>query len=157
MKPQITFRPFSAEDAEVCLGLFDANCPEFFAPDERADYSRFLAARPIGYELCLLDGEVAGAFGLIGGSAARRRLNWIMLNPKFHGFGAGRAIMERVVALAASEAVESVDIAASHKSAPFFARFGAVTLKVIENGWGAGMHRVDMELSPTPVARAVSG
>ena len=150
MKPNITFRRYSSDDAEICLGLFDANCPEFFAPNERADYSGFLEDAPSGYELCLINNEVAGAFGLIGNSATRRRLNWIMLNPQFHGVGAGRAIMERVAALAASQSIQAVDIAASQKSAPFFARFGAVTLKIVENGWGAGMHRVDMEVSLRP-------
>lgn len=93
---------------------------------------------------------MAGAFGLIGDAGSRRRLNWIMLNPQFQGRGGGRAIMDRVAALAASKKVQVVEIAASQKSAPFFARFGAVTLRIIENGWGAGMHRVDMELPLTP-------
>ena len=150
MKSQVTFRPYSGDDKESCLGLFDANCPEFFAPNERADYQRFLEMGSSGYELCLINDEVAGAFGLMGDADTRRRLNWIMLNPRFRGLGAGRAIMERVVSLASFERVQFVDIAASQKSAPFFARFGAVTLKVIDNGWGAGMHRIDMELPLTP-------
>jgi GNAT superfamily N-acetyltransferase len=144
------FRPYSQDDKEICLSLFDANCPQFFAPNERADYLAFLEEDPSGYELCLVDGEVAGAFGLIGDAGSRRRLNWIMLDPRFQGAGAGRAIMERVVALASSRGIEAVDIAASHKSASFFARFGAVTLKVTDDGWGPGMHRVDMELSLRP-------
>jgi len=150
MKSQVTFRPYSRDDKESCLGLFDANCPEFFAPNERADYQRFLEMGSSGYELCLINDEVAGAFGLMGDADTRRRLNWIMLNPRFRGLGAGRATMERVVSLASFERVQFVDIAASQKSAPFFARFGAVTLKVIDNGWGAGMHRIDMELPLTP-------
>jgi GNAT superfamily N-acetyltransferase len=151
MNSEVAFRPYSRGDREICLGLFDANCPEFFAPNERADYLRFLESSPSGYELCLVNSEVAGAFGLIGDGTSRRRLNWIMLNPKFQGLGAGRAIMERVAALASADGIQVVDIAASQKSAPFFARFGAVTLKVIDNGWGSGMHRVDMELSPRGV------
>ena len=147
LKSVVTFRPYSRNDREICLGLFDANCPEFFAPNERADYLQFLEKGPGGYELCLIDNELAGAFGLIGNADSRRRLNWIMLDPRFQGLGAGRAIMERVVALAASATIKAVDIAASQKSARFFARFGAVTLKVVDNGWGTGMHRVDMELS----------
>ena len=39
-----------------------------------------------------------------------------------------------------------VSIAASHKSAPFFARFGARIVETTPDGWGPGMHRVDMEL-----------
>jgi GNAT superfamily N-acetyltransferase len=150
MKAAITFRSYSSDDKASCLDLFDANCPEFFAPNERADYASFLEQCPGGYELCLVDDTIAGAFGLIGDSGSRRRLNWIMLSPRFQGFGAGRAIMERVVARASSEGILAVDIAASQKSAAFFARFGAVTLKVIENGWGLDMHRVDMELPLRP-------
>jgi hypothetical protein len=37
-----------------------------------------------------------------------------------------------------------VKIAASHLSAPFFAKFGAVPLRTTDDGWGPGMHRVDM-------------
>ncbi|HEU5136852.1 MAG TPA: GNAT family N-acetyltransferase [Steroidobacteraceae bacterium] len=150
MKSNITFKPYSSDSREICLRLFDANCPDFFAPNERDDYLRFLETVPEGYELCLIDDEVAGAFGLIGNDASRRRLNWIMLNPVFHGLGIGRAIMEWVSVRAASEGIQVVEIAASHKSASFFARFGAVTRKVTDNGWGLGMHRVDMELPLTP-------
>jgi GNAT superfamily N-acetyltransferase len=146
----ITFRPWSRNYREPCLDLFDANCPEFFAANERNDYLRFLETDPGGYELCLIDDEVAGAFGLIGNDTFRRRLNWIMLNPKFQGLGAGRAIMERVSALAASERIQVVDIAASQKSAPFFSKFGAVTTTIIDHGWGLDMHRVDMELTLSP-------
>ncbi len=150
MKAKVTFKSWSRMDRELCLDLFDANCPEFFAPNERDDYLRFLETDPGGYELCLIDDEVAGAFGLIGNGASRRRLNWIMLNPQFQGFGAGRAMMQRIAALAASEKIQVVDIAASQKSAPFFLKFGAVATAVIDNGWGPGMHRIDMELTLTP-------
>ena len=146
MKAEVTFRPYTNDDRAICLELFDANCPEFFAPNERADYVKFLESGPNGYELCLVNGQVAGAFGLIGTGGVRRRLNWIMLDPRFHGFGAGRAIMDRVATHAAAARIEAVDIAASHKSAPFFEKCGAVTMNVTENGWGPGMHRVDMEL-----------
>jgi hypothetical protein len=39
-----------------------------------------------------------------------------------------------------------LDVAASQHSAPFFARFGARELARTDDGWGPGMHRVDMEL-----------
>lgn len=157
MKTQTTFRHYTSDDRHICLALFDANCPQFFAPNERADYASFLDGSPRDYELCLVDGQVAGAFGLIGNGHVRRRLNWILLDPRFQGFGAGRAIMSRVVTRAALDKVQAVDIAASHKSAPFFEKCGALTMSVTENGWGPGMHRVDMELlvsSDRPPERA---
>jgi GNAT superfamily N-acetyltransferase len=150
MKSGITFRHYSREDRETCLELFDANCPAFFAPNERAEYAHFLDTTPKGYELCLVDGQVGGAFGLCGDGAARRSLHWIMLGPRFQGLGAGRAIMARVAAQAMSAGVAVVDIAASHVSAPFFARAGATSIAVTPDGWGPGMHRVDMELVLKP-------
>ena len=156
MKAETTFRPYTDRDKEVCLDLFDANCPEFFAPNERADYASFLDSGPEGYELCLADGRVAGAFGLIGNGNLRRRLNWIMLDPRFQGSGTGRAIMDLIRTRAAAAGIRAVDIAASHKSARFFEKCGAVTVAVAENGWGPGMHRVDMELLLNPDASLAS-
>lgn len=150
MKVKVAFRPYTIADKETCLGLFDANCPEFFASNERAGYLRFLEGSPANYDVCFIEGEVGGAFGLMGSGASRQVLVWIMLNPQFQGLGVGRSMMERVAALAASQGIQVVDIAASHKSAPFFARFGAVSITVIRDGWGPGMHRVDMELPLRP-------
>jgi GNAT superfamily N-acetyltransferase len=146
MSDMIAFREYRAEDKAGCLSLFDLNCPEFFAPNERADYEAFLAAAPAGYEVCIVQSEIAGAFGLVGNDPARKSLNWILLNPKAQGRGLGSAVMRRVVSAARARGVPIVDIAASHKSASFFAKFGATEVARTEHGWGQGMHRVDMEL-----------
>ena len=146
MSPNLRFRSYLPTDKEACLELFDANCPEFFSPNERTDYENFLEANPDSYELCFGDGPVVGAFGLIGDGAHDRSLNWILLNPSSQGLGIGATIMERVVLDALESGVRVVNIAASHKSAPFFAKFGANEVTVTDNGWGPGMHRVDMEL-----------
>lgn len=75
-------------------------------------------------------------------------LNWILLSPSAQGAGVGRAIMGEVAALASVRGVAAVHIAASHKSAPFFARFGAAETLRTADGWGLGMHRVDMVWRP---------
>jgi hypothetical protein len=54
--------------------------------------------------------------------------------------------MARVLASARASRLSRIDIAASHKSAAFFARYGAVELRRTQDGWGPGMDRVDMEL-----------
>ena len=147
MAAHVIFRSYSRSEREACLSLFDANCPEYFAPNERNDYANFLDTNPAGYELCIVNDQVVGAFGLIGNNTLRRNLKWIMLNPQSQGLGIGSAVMARVSTLAIAAKLEAVDIAASHKSAPFFAKFGAVTTGIIQDGWGPGMHRVDMALS----------
>lgn len=118
----------------------------YFTPNERSDYIQFLDANPEGYEVCVLDEKLVGAFGLIDDREQSNALRWILLDPLSQGHGIGSAIMERVADLARASGLPSVDIAASHKSAPFFAKFGAVNRAIIENGWGPGMDRVDMVL-----------
>jgi hypothetical protein len=56
--------------------------------------------------------------------------------------------MVRVLETLRAGRIPRLHIAASHKSAPFFAKFGAQELTTIVNGWGPAMHRVDMLLVP---------
>ena len=145
-QPTMRFRSWREEDREACLSIFDANCPTYFAPNERNEYASFLDAAPDGYEVCELQERVVGACGLIrhdGGVS----LNWIMIDPAAQGFGIGAAMMERVVSLARASGCASINIAASHKSAAFFERFGAVATERTVDGWGPGMDRVNMLLA----------
>lgn len=146
MTPKISFRPYSGADREACLAIFDANCPAYFAPNERADYERFLKTSPNSYEVCEVAGRIVAAFGLMREGRYRDRLNWIMLDPESKGVGLGSKIMMRVISLGRTSQLRLIKIAASHKSASFFARFGAVATAHTQDGWGPGMDRVDMEL-----------
>lgn len=142
----ITFRPYDSADTQACMDIFEANCPEFFDPQERQDYTRFLVEVPEGYQVCEVDGRVLGAFGLLGHSKNHKRLNWILLDPQTQGMGIGSKIMQRVIHLGRVSETRIIKIAASQKSAPFFLRFGAKTTSTTKDGWGSGLDRMDMEL-----------
>ncbi|QLE85301.1 GNAT family N-acetyltransferase [Shewanella sp. Scap07] len=146
MTVDIRFRYYQNKDREDCLKVFDANCPEFFAPNERPDYADFLDASPETYEVCVLDGDIIGAFGLSGNDPLYKSINWIMISPKAQGLGLGSKFMERAINLANEQGLSYIKIAASHLSAPFFAKYGALSINEIKDGWGANMHRIDMEL-----------
>ena len=146
MSSKTFYRPFRSADTAACLAIFDANCPEFFAPNERADYEIFLEALPESYEVCEVADRIVAAFGLICTARDTERLNWIMLHPDSKGRGLGSEIMRRVISQARASRSPLIKIAASHRSAPFFARFGAVAVATEQDGWGPGMDRIDMEL-----------
>lgn len=146
MTTKLQFRRYEPADRSSCLALFGENCPEFFAPNEHEDYVEFLDNRTQNYFVCLLNDRVVGAYGLYplaGGGAA---LHWIMLSPSAQGVGLGSAIMARVLDDLRGSARSPLHISASHKSAPFFAKFGAVEISTTPDGWGPGMHRVEMQL-----------
>ena len=73
-------------------------------------------------------------------------LNWILISPDTQGSGIGNEFMIRAIARAKFLGSEEIQIAASHLSAPFFAKYGALEVNYISDGWGLGMHRVDMRL-----------
>jgi GNAT superfamily N-acetyltransferase len=143
---QSFFRSYRETDRQACAKVFDANCPEYFAPNERDDYDSFLEAVPEDYEVCEVDGQLVGAFGLLDDGVDEKQLNWILLDPQAQGVGIGKKIMERVIHLGRDASARQVNIAASQKSAPFFARFGATPAKTVIEGWGPGLDRVDMVL-----------
>ena len=142
----ITFRPYAASDRAACLAIFDDNCPEFFAPNERDDYAAFLSASGDAYTIADVDGRVAGGYGLVPERDALA-LRWILFSRGMQGRGLGGRVMARALDEMRERRVMQLHIAASHRSAPFFARFGATEVKTTRDGWGPGMHRVDMLLS----------
>lgn len=142
----LRFSPFCARDRSGCLALFDANCPAYFAPNERADYEAFLSAKHEGYRVCCDDSGIVGAFGVYPIDRTNAALHWILLAPAVHGQGLGAAIMGEVIREMHATGRSLLHISASHKSAPFFEKFGASILSRIPDGWGPGMHRIEMQL-----------
>lgn len=143
----VQFGPFHTADRAACLAIFAANCPEFFAPNERDDYAAFLDADPQGYEVCRIGGRIVGAFGVRPMNASTAALHWILLAPDSKGHGLGSSIMARALDTLRSTARSVLRISASHRSAAFFARFHAVELSRHSDGWGPGMHRVEMQIT----------
>jgi GNAT superfamily N-acetyltransferase len=140
------FRPYQPGDAAACFRLFDANCPQFFAPNERQDLVEFLRVPPAGYEVVRLGDEVVAAFGVLR-EAGEMHLRWIMVAPSQQGHGLGRQIMARATAVVLAGGEKVLRIATSHVSERFFLKLGAREIGRSTDGWGPGMHRVDMVLS----------
>lgn len=148
MTSHVTFRPYQAGDRPTCLALFDANSPQFFDPGERLGNVQFLEAIPEGYEVCLDENRIVGAYGVLPHAPHEFVIRWILIAPDAQGRGIGSAMMARAVSLVRATGAHRLHMAASHKSAPFFARFGARAMATTQHGWGPGLHRVDMELVP---------
>ncbi|HVU23979.1 MAG TPA: GNAT family N-acetyltransferase [Opitutus sp.] len=144
-----SFRPYAPADLPACLGMFDGNCPQFFAPNERADFVAFLSAEPPGYTVCLSENRIVGAFGVLR-EGPGLMLRWILLAPDMQRRGLGRVIMERVRATVQAQGGGPLHIGTSQHSAAFFAKCGAQELGRTPDGWGPGMHRVDMVLPAMP-------
>ncbi|WP_434949804.1 GNAT family N-acetyltransferase (plasmid) [Shewanella sp. HL-SH4] len=130
------------------MALFDKNCPEFFANNERQDYVEFLEKQGKTYKVGQIESEIVAVFGLnIDEKNNRANITWIMTCPSVHGKGLGSQMVSYAKKIAVDNNVTHIDIAASHLSAAFFEKFGAKKTTEIKDGWGPNMHRVDMVLS----------
>lgn len=140
------FRAYETTDRADCLRLFDENCPEFFAPNEREDYIAFLEHHSRDYLVASIEDKILAAYGfhLLPENAAA--LHWILLSRSSQGQGLGSLMMSRVLSQMRDNNRAPLYISASHKSAPFFSRFGAIEISREPDGWGPGMHRVEMRI-----------
>ncbi|HEU5046302.1 MAG TPA: GNAT family N-acetyltransferase [Rickettsiales bacterium] len=142
------FRPFQPFDNEACLALFDQNCPDYFAPNERREFAQYLYVQGHEYRVYEHRGKIGAAFGLhVYSDGHSARINWIMAARNSHKAGIGTVMMHTAIANAKRHPhVKLIHISASQHSASFFTRFGAAQKTIIENGWGPGMHRIEMEI-----------
>ena len=91
--------------------------------------------------------EMVAACGLTSVTdLGQARLSWIMVSNHHKGRGLGYTMMTHMLEQAGKLNVKRIDIAASHLSADFFAKFGAKEVLRTAHGWGPEMHRVDMLL-----------
>ena len=146
------FKPYSQDDMAGCIELFDLNCPRFFAREERSDYSHFLQQLPVLgstntiYLLGWCEQRLIACFGMARVSSEICALSWIMVHPEYQRQGYGEEMMAQLFTLAGAARYRKVAISTSQHADQFFARFGAVTLRSQNDGWGPGMHRLDMEI-----------
>lgn len=148
----LVFRPYRARDVDACLRLFDGNVPDFFAPDERAEFVGFL--RDIGPWPYLV-GETGGHMVACGGFEVAgnvARLTFGMVERTRQGQGIGQALTKaRLAVIRQTVGVERVAIETSQKSAGFYDRLGFRVTEVTANGFGPGLDRwvMVLELGPT--------
>lgn len=129
-----------------CLAVFDDNVPSYFAINERQDFIDFLTETPSGYRVVLARELIVGCFGVTEVVPRQSgRISWIMTNKI--GQGVGPLMINDCIDTAAKFQLNKLNIAASHLSCAFFAKYGAQALNFIEDGWGQGMHRIDMVLN----------
>ena len=145
----IQFHLYGPSHADDCMALFDRNCPAFFAIEERRYYRDFLAAHNSPYYLGMDRGVLVCAFGYGAATDDTPTLNWIMVEPEYHRGGLGGMMMTKYIAYLKAHHKNYGAIATSQHAEPFFERYGATRIGYVQDGWGAGMHRIDM-LLPVP-------
>jgi ribosomal protein S18 acetylase RimI-like enzyme len=140
-------RPYTEEDLQGCLEIFDTNVPRFFRPREREEFAAFLRSLPGPYFVLVHDSGAALACGgySVSDEPGVTHLCWGMVRQDVHGKGYGRALAAaRLADLRHDPGVQSIALQTSHRTAAFYERLGFLTARIVENGYAPGLHRHDM-------------
>ena len=129
-----------------CLAVFDSNTPKYFSEDERDVFEDFLdiEKKENPYFVVKLNNMVVGCGGYeVSGSKAG--LTWGMVLNSCHNQQVGTKLLQyrlrQIQPLA-----EIVLIDTSQYTETFFKKFGFIATNKIQNGYGAGLHKVYMQL-----------
>ena len=146
----VNVHPYTPQDRLACLGIFDGNTPEFFAPSERTEFAAFLDAATENYlVLESANGVIIGCGGYYVKSAGGiAGLAWGMVARAWHKRGFGRVLLEaRLLLLRRSPDAALVRVSTSQHSRGFFERCGFRAVRVVPDGYAPGIDRVELDLA----------
>ena len=144
---KLDFKKYQINYFNNCMKLFESNCPSSFAEEERADYIYYLQNCRDHYLLGFTDNNLISTVGIAIHSSVLASLRWIMVHPDYHSKGCGRQLMDYVKNYVAGNGIQKLSISTSQHANNFFEKCGARELNFINDGWGKGMHKIDMEIS----------
>tara|TARA_Y100000385_G_scaffold168296_1_gene174298 strand:- start:203 stop:658 length:456 start_codon:yes stop_codon:yes gene_type:complete len=144
--PKLKFQKYIASKFEECLELFELNCPAYFAEEEREDYRKFLQHDKDIYLLGYENDSLACCFGITEHNIDLCSLSWIMVQPNRHKNGFGNEMMSYFINYAKETIKKTALISTSQHANKFFEKYGAREIAFKENGWGRGMHKIDMRI-----------
>ena len=141
------FRPYTADDLEPCLSIFDSNVPKYFAAKEREDFVRFLYAPNADFFVLTHENKAVACGGCYLRDSTGR-LCWGMVHSDFHRKSFGSDLLRfRLNHLFTSMAAEAVKLDTSQHSAPFFSRFGFEIEEIEANAFEHGIDCIKMQLT----------
>ena len=147
----VVSRPYTPRDYSACLALFESNLPRFFAPEERAEFCQYLESVDDSeppYLVLVSDEKIIACGGLaIEPDKRQARLAWGMVDRAHHRQGLGTLLLRARLEQARSASnIDEVALETSQHSCGFYERFGFQVIKIIPDGFGAGLDRWDMTL-----------
>ena len=127
MDRHIVIREYEPADKEAVLSLIRANTPEYFAPEEEADLSRYLDCEREWFYVLLFDGK-------------------IVLHPEYQGRSLGTRLLGfRIEKLGSLGGIRRITVRTSQLAFGFYRKQGFVLKEVKKDYWAEGFDLYAME------------
>ena len=145
----LSTREYAGEDRVACLGLFDGNTPEFFAPEERIEYANFLDHLPCSYLVIssLADGVIGAGGYYVTDEPSVGGLAWGLVARAWQRRGVGRELLQLRLSRLRSNGVSAVRVRTSPRSRGFFEHLGFRVVQVVPRGFTPEIDLVELRLA----------
>lgn len=143
------FSEYHSVDFQRCVEIFESNCPDYFAQQERQEFEAFLLDLPGPYLMLNHEGSAIGCGGYAFNQSDKSAdLCWGMIHKDFHKRGFGEALLqERLKRIKMNPDIAFIHLNTSQLTDGFFASAGFVTRQVTQDGFAKGLDRYDMKLA----------
>ena len=154
MDRHIVIREYEPADKEAVLSLIRANTPEYFAPEEEADLSRYLDCEREWFYVLLFDGKIVGCGGInLADERTTGKISWDILHPEYQGRSLGTRLLGfRIEKLGSLGGIRRITVRTSQLAFGFYRKQGFVLKEVKKDYWAEGFDLYAMEYGRIPKA-----
>ncbi|MEL6834298.1 MAG: GNAT family N-acetyltransferase [Bacteroidota bacterium] len=141
-------RTYQPTDQDRLLELLRLNTPAYFAPEEEADFIRYLGLHPDEHYVWEENGIVLGcAGGNWYPNSDDGRVSWFIVDPNTQGKGVGMKLLGHCLdQLRTNPKTKVIIVRTSQMAEGFFARGGFKTVRKEKDYWAPGFDLVYMEM-----------
>lgn len=139
-------REYHLSDKPAILALFDLNCPQYFAPEEKSDLETYLDHELEDYFVVELDNEVVACGGInLQKDKNKGILSWDMIHPDYQKRGIGKSLVTfRINYLKEVHRVREIGVRTAQFTNAFYAKCGFELKEVVKDYWAPGYDLYDM-------------
>lgn len=143
----LNIRPYHSNDKSRLMALIQLNIPDYFAPDEEADFAEYLDYHLDYYFVVEADNIILGSGGFnLTEDRKTAKISWDLFHPDSQGKGLGSALTRfRIQEIQKIDGIQSISVRTSQLVYPFYEKFGFETKEVVKDFWDIGFDLVRME------------
>ncbi|MFR3329861.1 MAG: GNAT family N-acetyltransferase [Odoribacter splanchnicus] len=136
----ITIRAYRPEDKGALVHLIRLNTPGYFAPEEEADFCRYLDYERELYYVLLWGAELVGCGGInFAEDETVGKISWDMIHPEYQGRSLGGQLLKyRIERIKSIPRIRKITVRTSQLAYRFYEKQGFVLNEVRKDYWAEG-------------------
>lgn len=142
----IYIREYIPSDKEAVLKLIRLNTPQYFAPEEEADLSKYLDDEKEYYYVILSKMEIIGCGGInMADNGTRGKISWDIIHPDWQGRSLGSMLLKYRIRVLKSMGIGHITVRTSQVAYKFYQKRGFILKNIKKDYWAKGFDMYAME------------